>query len=613
MSKIIGIDLGTTYSAAGFVRDGVPAILPNGAERIIPSMVGLTPNKALVVGTPARNQYVLYPENTVKSIKRSMGTHLRVTLGERDYSPAEVSAIILREMKRIAEANLGESVDRAVITVPAYFSDAARQATKEAGEIAGFTVERIINEPTAAALAYGLDRADETQIIAVYDLGGGTFDVSIVELNQGVLEVRASHGDTHLGGDDFDDRLVEHLAQLFKKEHGLDPRDDRKALARLTRAAEQAKITLSAQPFAQVREEYLMEKNRRPLHLEVEIARHEFEDLIQDLLQGTLTAFDAAVSDAGLSKGDLAKVLFVGGSTRIPLVWEMVAAHVGLEPMMEVNPDEAVALGAGVQAALIAGEPLDAILVDVTPHTLGIEVAELQFGRIVADRFGPIIRRNTTLPTTRAQAFSALYSDQTAIQVKVYQGENSIASANTLLGEFMFENLEPEIEGEPPHITVQFDLDVNGILAVSAVDRGSGQAKQTTLRAAHTRLSTSDKAAASQHLDQLWETVETASADPLLRRARAWVAQEERSANELAELVRQLEEAEKAGDASAALHLRNELTDLLYELEGEADIYRPVVEVEGEAEDDEDWPDDEDDEEDDDQEEDEDDADEDEE
>jgi molecular chaperone DnaK len=594
MSKIIGIDLGTTYSAVGLVRDGVPAILPNDAERIIPSMVGLTPNQALVVGTPARNQYVLYPENTVKSIKRSMGTDLRVTLGDRDYSPAEISAIILREMKRIAEANLGEPVERAVITVPAYFSDAARQATKEAGEIAGFTVERIINEPTAAALAYGLDRADETQIIAVYDLGGGTFDVSIVELNQGVLEVRASHGDTHLGGDDFDDRLVEHLAQRFKAEHGLDPRDDRKALARLTRAAEQAKITLSSQPFARVREEYLMEKQRRPLHLDVEIARHEFEDLIRDLLHGTLTAFDAALSDAGLTKGDLAKVLFVGGSTRIPLVWELVTTHVGLEPMMEVDPDEAVALGASIQAALIAGEPLDAILVDVTPHTLGIEVAEFQFGRVVADRFGPIIRRNTTLPTTRAQVFSALYPDQAAIKVKVYQGENSIASANTLLGEFLFEDLEQEIEGEPPRITVQFDLDVNGILEVSAADRGSGQFKQTTLRAAHTRLSTNDKAAASQQLDQLWQTAETASADPLLERARGWVAQEEQAAYDLAELVRQLGEAEQAGDKIEALRLREALTDLLYELEGETDVGRQPVEFDRDPDDDDDWPDDED-------------------
>src|SRR3990170_4589181 len=292
MSKIVGIDLGTTFSAVGTVQKGVPVILPNGAERIIPSVVGFTPAGALVVGTPARNQYVLYPERTVRSIKRRMGTDVPVTLLGRDYTPAEISAIILREMKRIAEANLGQPVNRAVITVPAYFSDGARQATREAGEIAGFTVERIINEPTAAALAYGLDRVNEQQIIAVYDLGGGTFDVSIVELNQGVLEVRASHGDTQLGGDDFDQMLVDHLAELFKDEHGLDPREDRKALARLTRAAEQAKIALSAQPFTRVREEYLLEKGGRARHLDVEIERHTFEEMIADRLADTLTAFD---------------------------------------------------------------------------------------------------------------------------------------------------------------------------------------------------------------------------------------------------------------------------------------------------------------------------------
>ncbi len=569
MAKIIGIDLGTTFSAVGHVQHGLPTILPNGQERIVPSVVGLTPANTLVVGTPARNQYVLYPERTVRSIKRLMGTDATVLLNDRSYTPAEISAIILREMKRIAEANLGEPIDRAVITVPAYFSDGARQSTQEAGEIAGFTVERIINEPTAAALAYGLDRADEQQIIAVYDLGGGTFDVSIIELNQGVLEVRASHGDTHLGGDDFDERLVDHLAKQFKEEHGLDPRDDRKALARLTHAAEQAKITLSTQPFVQVREEYLMEKDRRPLHLDLEVARAEFEDLIRDLLDGTVTSFKAALDDAGLQVGDLNKVLFVGGSTRIPLVWELVANFTGLEPMVEINPDEAVALGAGVQAALIAGEPLDAILVDVTPHTLGIEVVEWQFGRMIPDRYGPIIRRNTTLPTTRAQVFSAVHPDQTAINLKVYQGENPMASQNTLLGEFLFEDLRPEMPGEPAHITVQFDLDVNGILNVSTTDRGSGQIKQTTLHASHARLNPAAKEAAARYVDDLWQTAETASTDPLLARARDQLKREVTDLSELAGLVAQIEAAEQAGNVAEVNRLRDNLLDLLYDLEGD--------------------------------------------
>src|SRR5215210_4761010 len=299
MSMVIGIDLGTTFSATALVRDGVPRILPHGDERIMPSVVGLSPDGALLVGAPARNQEVLYPERTIRSIKRQMGQDVRVTLGEREYSPPEISALILRELKQSAEQQLGQPVERAVITVPAYFSDSARQATREAGELAGFTVERIINEPTAAALAYGLDRGDEHQVVAVYDLGGGTFDVSIVELDAGVVEVRASHGNTHLGGDDFDERLVELLAQRFVDEHDLDPRDDPRALARLTRAAEQAKIVLSSQPFVKVREEYLLTRNGRPMHLDVELTRSEFEELISDLLDGTLESLDAALEDAG--------------------------------------------------------------------------------------------------------------------------------------------------------------------------------------------------------------------------------------------------------------------------------------------------------------------------
>jgi len=571
MSAIIGIDLGTTFSAVGFVRDGRPIILPNGGERIIPSVVGFTPAGQLIVGTPARNQYLLYPERTVRSIKRKMGTNEKVHLNGRDYTPAEISAIILREMKRIAEANLSAPVERAVITVPAYFSDAARQATREAGEIAGFTVERILNEPTAAALAYGLDRTGEAQLLAVYDLGGGTFDVSIVELNQGVLEVRASHGDVHLGGDDFDERLVNYLAENFMEEHDLDPRLDRKALARLTHAAEQAKIELSTQPFARVREEYLLEKDGRPLHLDLEIERGEFEDLIADLLDKTLTAFDQSLADAGITARDLDRVLFVGGSTRIPRVWELVANHTGLEPMLEINPDEAVALGAGVQAALLAGEPLDAVLVDVTPHSLGIEVAELQFGQIIPDRYGVIIRRNTTLPTRRAQVFSALFPDQTAINVKVYQGEAPVASQNTLLGEFLFSGLEPEEAGLPPRITVQFDLDTDGILHVSATDRGSGAVEQTTLKAAHTRLSPADKEASARYLRELERSAlpEPEGDDPLLARAKAVLRKRESNVEELARLVAELEAARAEGRTDDASALAEQLLDVLYDLEDE--------------------------------------------
>jgi len=566
MSSIIGIDLGTTFSAVGSVRNGQPGILPNGAENIIPSVAGFTPDEQLVIGMPALNQYVLYPERTIRSIKRHMDTDDTMRLNDRDYTPAEISTLILREMKRIAEANLGQLVDHAVITVPAFFSDAARQATQEAGEMAGFTVERIINEPTAAALAYGLDRADEQQI-AVYDLGGGTFDVSIVELNQGVLEVRASHGDTHLGGDDFDEQLMNHFADRFQEEHHLNPREDRRAAARLLRAAEQAKIALSSRPFTRVREEYLMEKNGKPLHLDLEIERGTFEEMIHDRIKQTLTSFDQALEDAGLTRDDLDSLLFVGGSTRIPLVWDLVAEHTGLEPMTEINPDEAVALGAGIQAAIIAGEPLEAILVDVTPHSLGIEVAEWQFGRVVPDRYGIIIHRNTTLPASRAEVYSAMYPGQEAINVKVYQGEASIASENTLLGEFLFENLKPEKPGEPPCITVNFDLDINGILDVSATDRGSETVRQTTLHAAHTRLDPSAREASARHLADLEHA--SSEEDPLLARAHRLLKERRHELVELGRIVDAIEAAKREDRTDDVEQLNAQLLDALYEIDDE--------------------------------------------
>ncbi len=590
MSIIIGIDLGTTFSAVGYVRDGRPVILPSGAERIVPSVVGFNPAGQLLVGTPARNQYVLYPERTVRSIKRRMGTDDTVVLNERAHTPAEISAIILREMKRVAEANLGQPIERAVITVPAYFSDAARQATREAGELAGLRVERILNEPTAAALAYGLDRLDESQMIAVYDLGGGTFDVSIIELNQGVLEVRASHGDTQLGGDDFDALLVDYLADKFQDEHGLDPRADRRALARLSRAAEQAKITLSSQAFARVREPFLIEQAGKPLHLDLEIERADFEALIRDLLEKTLASFDQALADAGLQASDLDQVLFVGGSTRIPLVWDMVAKHTGHEPLVAINPDEAVALGAGVQAAIIAGEPVEAILVDVTPHSIGIEVAQWELWDLVPDRYNIVLHRNTTLPASRSQVFSAVHPEQTAINVRVYQGEAPIASQNVLLGEFLFEGLVPEERGELARITVQFDLDLNGILNVAVADRGSGQTRQTTLQAAHTRLSPSRLEASARYLDELTEApaAPPPEEDVLLARARQVLAEQRADLDELARIVADLEAARREGRTDEAGALGEQLLDVLYDLDEVDDEGDAEVDADGEVDGDED-------------------------
>jgi len=580
---IVGIDLGTTNSAVAHVRDGVPRILAQGQERIMPSIVGLTPQGGLLIGTPARNQYTLYPERTIRSIKRKMGTDERVRLGEQDYSPQEVSALILRELKRRAEAVLGEAVDGAVITVPAYFSDAARQATREAGEIAGFIVERIINEPTAGALAYGLDRSGERQMVAVYDLGGGTFDVSIIELDAGVVEVRASHGDTQLGGDDFDARLVDFLATRFQDDHQLDPRDDARAMARLSRAAEDAKIALSTQPFVRIREEYLISQGNRPLHLDVEVARSQFEELIADLVDRTLQSLDTALKDAGITADELDKILFVGGSTRVPLVWERVAEHSGLEPEMAVNPDEAVALGAAVQAAIIAGEPLEAILVDVTPHSLGIEVAEMAFGRVIPDRYSAIIGRNTTIPTTKSEVYSALSPQQTRIELKVYQGEEAIASHNTLLGTFMFEGLRPEAAGQPARITVTFDFDLNGILHVSAVDRGSGKQAGMQVKAARVRLSINEIASTRSTLEALEAYLDDQDEDEilegealaeiipsnpeaqtLLNRARLLL---ERNPNDtpLGAAIDTLEEALRRGDEGETETRQEALLDLIYD------------------------------------------------
>jgi molecular chaperone DnaK len=558
-------------------------------------MVGLTPQDGLLVGTPARNQYTLYPERTVRSIKRKMGTDEQVTLGDRAYSPAEISALILRELKRRAEAQLGEPVDRAVITVPAYFSDAARQATVEAGQLAGFTVERIINEPTAAALAYGLDRSDQRQLVAVYDLGGGTFDVSIIELDNGVVEVRASHGDTHLGGDDFDQRLVDFLAERFLEQHpGHDPRADRRALARLTRAAEQAKIALSSQAFTRVREEYLLSEGDRPLHLDVELARTDFEGLIGDLVDRTLDAFTAALKDTGLEVDALDKILLVGGSTRVPLVWQQVFEYTGIEPEIAVNPDEAVALGAGVEAAIIAGEPLDAILVDVTAHSLGIEVAEEFLGRMVPDHYSIIIHRNTTIPTTKSEVYSALTPQQTAIELKIYQGEEPVASQNRLLGTFMFSGLRPEAPGQPPRISVSFDFDSNGILHVSAVDRGSGKTAGIQVHAAHAQLSAAELADARLNLEALEEDLvgdleevlegewteaqangsradgtgmaEHAEANALLARARR-ILEQSPDDQSLREAIETLSSRLRSGDDAGIEAAQEALLDLIYDRE----------------------------------------------
>lgn len=571
MSRVVGIDLGTTNSGVATVQNGVPQMLPNGAERIIPSVVGYSTAGQWLVGTPARNQYVFDPDNTVRSIKREMGTSLRVELGGRQFSPQEISAFILRELKEIAKRNLGETVDDAVITVPAYFSDAARQATHEAGRIAGFNVRRIINEPTAAALAYGLNMVED-QMVLVYDLGGGTFDVSLVELMGGIVEVRASHGNTHLGGDDFDRRLAELLADRFERDHGVDLRADRRAWARLNRAAEECKIVLSSHPFAEIKEEYIAERRGIPLHMEYEVDRHDFIAAIADLLQQTMGSVNHVLEDAQVTADELSHVLLVGGSTRIPAVWELVANSLGTEPHMSINPEEVVALGAGVQAAIIAGQPIDAILVDVTPHSLGIEVVEHRLGLIVPDCYSVLIRRNTTIPVTKEEVYTTLHPEQDTVAIKVYQGESLSASENMLLGEFEISGLKPERPGELAKVTVRFDFDVNGMLKVTARDRHTGQQQDITIEATRAHLSEAEILEARGRIAEATGSTLTlpAEARVLLERAERLMDSDEldpEDREELAQLLADLERARHDGDATHLNHITEDLLDLLFDLE----------------------------------------------
>ncbi len=562
--QIVGIDLGTTYSLVAAVREGRPRVLAYKSEKLLPSVVGIDPSGEMLVGTPARNQYVVAPERTVKSIKRKMGSPERVRLGEREYSPPEVSAFILRELKHGAESSLGHPVRKAVITVPARFTDAQRQATRDAGEIAGLEVVRIINEPTAAALAYGLQRAGSQQAL-VYDLGGGTFDVSAIEIADGIVEVRASHGDTHLGGDDFDALLAERLAEAVEHHHQhLNPMSDRRAAARLTQAAEKAKIALSDAPYVTVREEHLLKK----VHLEEEVSREEFEELIRGLLGGTLQAVDRALADAGWKPKDLEVVLLVGGSTRIPLVKEMVHRHLGIEPRSEIHPDEAVALGAAVQGAIIAGEPIDAVLVDICPYSLGIRTLSTALGVLVDNRFSAVIPRNTTIPTSKTEKYYTVYPDQDSVVIEVYQGEGYTVDRNTFLGEFEFKGISPDPEGGQREVLVTFDYDVDGIVHVAARDKRTGRHADMKITGPKDRLSEAEKVRARAALEAAppmesdTVTVLRKRAEGLLPRLRQ--ADKEDAAAELERLLAELDRAVAAGADSEVV---DRLVDWIYEHE----------------------------------------------
>ena len=490
MSKIIGIDLGTTNSCVAVLEAGEPKVIPNPeGNRTTPSVVAFK-NGERIVGDAAKRQAITNP-NTVSSIKRLMGTSEKVEIEGKKYTPEEVSAMILSYMKDYAESYLGEKVEKAVITVPAYFNDAQRQATKNAGKIAGLNVERIINEPTAASLAYGLDKQEKNQTILVYDLGGGTFDVSILELGDGVFEVKSTAGNNHLGGDDFDNKIMDYLVETFKKENGVDLSKDKMAMQRLKELSEKAKKDLSSMTTTQVSAPFISQSSDGPLHLEMTLTRAKFEELIHDLVMSTLEPVRKALKDADIKAKDLDKVIFVGGSTRVPLVYETVKKELAMEPSREVNPDEVVAMGASIQGGVLTGDVNDIVLLDVTPLSLGIET----LGGVMT----VLIPRNTTIPTSKSEVFSTAADNQPAVDVHVLQGERSMASDNKTLGRFQLADIPPAPRGVP-QIQVTFDIDANGIVNVTAKDLGTNKEQKITI--------TSNTALSDDEIDRMMKEAE---------------------------------------------------------------------------------------------------------
>ncbi len=481
---IIGIDLGTTNSEVAIVENGLVVVIADNNKKILPSFVGIDDQGDILVGETARNQYLVYPERTVKSIKRLMGQDIHVDLAGHAYAPQEISAIILKRLKAIAEQYLDQPVTKAVITVPAYFSDAQRHATREAGEIAGLEVVRMINEPTAAALAYGGNQLEQKRML-VYDLGGGTFDVSVVNIEAGVVEVLSSHGDNHLGGDDFDQQIIEHILDHLQETQGVDGRQHSKALARITRAAENAKFALSDQPYARIEEEYLLEHEGAAIHLSLELSRIDYEEMIADYINATIDAVHIAMKGAKLTPADIDDIVLVGGSTRTPCIRERLFNEFGFEPHSEVDPDLCVAMGAATQAAMISGQEVNAVLVDITPYTYGTSAIGYLNDEYYPYKYVPIIHKNTALPNRKTEAFVTNHDGQEVVNIKIYQGEDPDALNNIKIGEFLVEGLQDVEAGNV--ITITLALDLNGILHVSAQEKVTGLEKSITIKNAISR------------------------------------------------------------------------------------------------------------------------------
>jgi molecular chaperone DnaK len=522
MPKVIGIDLGTTNSCVAVMEGGEPVVIANAeGNRTTPSVVAFTKDGERLVGDVAKRQAITNPDRTIISIKRHMGTDHKVNIDGKAYTPQEISAMILQKLKADAEAFLGEPVKQAVITVPAYFSDSQRQATKDAGRIAGLEVLRIVNEPTAAALAYGLDKEGE-QTILVYDLGGGTFDVSILELGDGVFEVKATSGNNHLGGDDFDQRIMDYLIDTFKKDTGIDLRNDKMALQRLKDAAEKAKKELSSTLTTTISLPFISADATGPKHLEVNLTRAKFEELTRDLVEKTLEPTRQALQDAGLTAKDIDKVILVGGSTRIPAVQEAIKNLIGKEPHKGVNPDEVVAVGAAIQAGVLTGEVKDVVLLDVTPLSLGIETMGGVFTRLIP--------RNTTIPTSKSQIFSTAADNQTSVEIHVLQGEREMARDNKTLGRFTLTGIPPAPRGVP-QIEVTFDIDANGIVHVSAKDLGTGKSQAITI--------TASSGLSKEEIDRMMKEAELHAEEDRKRREQAEIR------NQADQLVYQTEKTMK--------------------------------------------------------------------